>query len=308
MNITKDAENWIISRDFYRDVENLIWNHCPDQFEDESISSWFTRTTKMNCAGTLETFHELMKKQILFEHIETVTSVKCNLIKSLEPYVNINRLIKHEYNPQALMKHFFLVIYSTPKYCPFCLKTDNIPYFRFIWQLPFVTVCPNHHILLLTTCPSCQSRIQYWRTEWNRPIYCCNNCQYDLRENYVMENKKLENTHFQDDLVSIYQTSSYNDEKIDNALFFENLYRVARITCPDQEIHWKRIKDLFKIEPFRMYLAVNYAFQRFQENIRIFLDSPISYQNLIRFCAKFNPKPTLSRVDRKKYAKRSYKS
>ena len=40
-------------------------------------------------------------------------------------------------------------------YCPVCLQADDIPYFRLVWRIAFVTHCPIHHCRLLTACPNC---------------------------------------------------------------------------------------------------------------------------------------------------------
>lgn len=44
---------------------------------------------------------------------------------------------------------------SVSGYCPTCLQSDEIPYFRLIWRFAFVTHCPFHHCRLLTACPKC---------------------------------------------------------------------------------------------------------------------------------------------------------
>ena len=40
-------------------------------------------------------------------------------------------------------------------YCPECLRTDEVPYFRLAWRFAFLTHCPIHHQRLLTKCPGC---------------------------------------------------------------------------------------------------------------------------------------------------------
>lgn len=45
--------------------------------------------------------------------------------------------------------------FAASGYCPLCLRSDEIPYFRLAWRLAFVTHCPIHHCRLRTVCPNC---------------------------------------------------------------------------------------------------------------------------------------------------------
>lgn len=42
-----------------------------------------------------------------------------------------------------------------PMFCPFCLQSDQIPYFRASWRLAINTHCEIHNCLLEEECPSC---------------------------------------------------------------------------------------------------------------------------------------------------------
>jgi hypothetical protein len=41
------------------------------------------------------------------------------------------------------------------RYCPLCLRQDQIPYLRLSWRVAFQLMCPEHHCGLLEKCPSC---------------------------------------------------------------------------------------------------------------------------------------------------------
>lgn len=49
------------------------------------------------------------------------------------------------------------------QYCPLCLAEDSIPYYRKLWRLSFVTICPIHNCVLLDCCPHCHAPIDYLR-------------------------------------------------------------------------------------------------------------------------------------------------
>lgn len=67
----------------------------------------------------------------------------------------------------ALKKNFV-------KLCPICL--DESPYYRQVWNLSIVTVCPFHQCLLINRCPQCQQEII-----WSRPSIAKCKCQLDWR-------------------------------------------------------------------------------------------------------------------------------
>ena len=76
------------------------------------------------------------------------------------------------------------------QYCPHCLREDASPYFRRIWRLAFVTICPVHWTPLLDRCPDCRNPIHFARREFGgdahrlrrAPISDCYECGFDLRQ------------------------------------------------------------------------------------------------------------------------------
>ncbi|STR44780.1 TniQ family protein [Iodobacter fluviatilis] len=81
---------------------------------------------------------------------------------------------------------------SGPVFCPECLKSDPIPYFRLHWRFAFLTECPEHNIELLESCPKCASHI--WpatvkNLSQSRPwsiITSCPQCGFDLRNSRAL--------------------------------------------------------------------------------------------------------------------------
>lgn len=65
--------------------------------------------------------------------------------------------------------------FDRPMVCPGCLREN--PYCRKFWDLPVVTVCPQHHSLLLNICPDCREPIT-----WNRKSVSRCRCGCDWRE------------------------------------------------------------------------------------------------------------------------------
>lgn len=72
--------------------------------------------------------------------------------------------------------------------CPDCLASDPVPYYRRHWRLSFVTTCPVHQCLLLDSCPSCESPVDFrWACESRGELsdddaLCrCGYCSVDFR-------------------------------------------------------------------------------------------------------------------------------
>lgn len=74
------------------------------------------------------------------------------------------------------------------QFCPECLATDAIPYFRKQWRVALFTYCPEHRIELHDACPGCGNPVVIFRGDFGcelkdaRPIYVCHACGYDFRE------------------------------------------------------------------------------------------------------------------------------
>lgn len=72
------------------------------------------------------------------------------------------------------------------QYCPLCLKTDAIPYYRTAWRSALLTVCPVHRCMLLDRCTKCDAPVAFHRADTGRlntelpNISECSQCCADL--------------------------------------------------------------------------------------------------------------------------------
>ena len=72
-----------------------------------------------------------------------------------------------------------------PRICPRCIDTKNLA--LAVWDIPSITVCPEHHIPLFDHCPECDTRLR-----WNRPgVHLCHHCECDFRD-YTSDKVLLE--------------------------------------------------------------------------------------------------------------------
>lgn len=78
------------------------------------------------------------------------------------------------------------------QFCPLCLRADEVPYYRRSWRLAFMTVCPDHEVMLHDRCPQCESPLSFHRAEMGRggvddalEMSMCHVCGMDLRQSTV---------------------------------------------------------------------------------------------------------------------------
>lgn len=73
------------------------------------------------------------------------------------------------------------------QFCPECLATDPIPYFRKHWRLAMFTFCPRHNVQLYEACPGCGGPVMYYRRDFGKElveagaICACSVCGFDFR-------------------------------------------------------------------------------------------------------------------------------
>lgn len=78
------------------------------------------------------------------------------------------------------------------QFCPLCLRSDEVPYYRRSWRLAFMTVCPTHDVMLHDRCPECTEPLNFHRGEMGRgglddalEMSMCHACGMDLRQSLV---------------------------------------------------------------------------------------------------------------------------
>lgn len=64
------------------------------------------------------------------------------------------------------------------QYCPACLASDEVPYFRRAWRLALTAACSRHGSVLLDRCPQCDGHVMPHRAT---ELHLCSACGFDLR-------------------------------------------------------------------------------------------------------------------------------
>jgi len=72
------------------------------------------------------------------------------------------------------------------QFCPVCLATDPVAYFRKQWRIALFTYCPIHQVELHDACPSCAAPVVHYRGDFGKeldaawPMFVCHACGFDL--------------------------------------------------------------------------------------------------------------------------------
>ncbi|KYC34796.1 hypothetical protein WA1_49620 [Scytonema hofmannii PCC 7110] len=111
---------------------------------------------------------------------------------------------------------------SHVKLCPLCLQSE--PYYRLIWDLLVVTVCPFHQCLLIDKCPYC-----YQDIKWSIPSVVQCTCGFDWRE-YSPKPLQSEQVALSLHIYKLCQIPGC--DSIDNSKYLPTEHPVANLTFP----------------------------------------------------------------------------
>ena len=118
--------------------------------------------------------------------------------------------------------------YYNLRYCPACWKDENQRYFKVIWRLPFVIVCPEHGVGLRESCSSCEeilfadnrgdifsvTTLGSFNEDW---ILKCRHCDRSLLEEVE---EKTELAIFQNKILNTLQSDSYWATQMGYSIFW----------------------------------------------------------------------------------------
>jgi hypothetical protein len=114
------------------------------------------------------------------------------------------------------------------QFCPLCLREWPV-YFRKIWRLGFITVCPVHHIALHDACPGCDGPVTLHRLIISRVIGPrCDVCGTALTTGAIQPAMRSL-CQWTDRLIDTMKTKRYvlNDRTISAVAFFRGLRILA---------------------------------------------------------------------------------
>jgi len=160
-----------------------LWPAHPKPLNDELLSSWLVRLAAAN-SQKLHTFSkvawpevELWNRDVdrlapedVLRVVSERTGTPVTRVREATLGAFAGRLFeKHSPNGSAAWLLPLGVFHRIRRnyglqYCPVCLAEEP-PYYRRIWRLAFVTICPRHDVMLRDRCPTCNAPINFHRGE-----------------------------------------------------------------------------------------------------------------------------------------------
>lgn len=164
---------------------NRQWPRHPPPLAEESFSSWFLRLADANGLPASELYAGALPGSYLNRQ-DLDRTAGPELIRVLSTHTGVDaRDIRDRTFARWVGQIFgeddgrcrldWLPPIGSEKarrsfgqqYCPACLASDEVPYFRLEWRLRFVALCPVHKCLLADRCPACASPIYVLRVSGN---------------------------------------------------------------------------------------------------------------------------------------------
>lgn len=220
----------------------------PRPFHDESLSSWrqrlgfangfwrFPQATGSRSLADPDRFPTLEEQKWISEHygIDQATLASLCLEATLASFQ-----VRSIFSPRL---RWLLAIgekrrpsLSGPMFCPECLKTDEIPYFRVHWRYAFLTECPEHKTPFLDACPGCGGPI--WPASFKhltkqRPwhaISTCPLCDFDLKTAPTETNQSESASSRLWEMVSAGTVSNEYSQMRSLPSFFDGLWSLCQL-------------------------------------------------------------------------------
>lgn len=185
-----------------------IWPAHPKPLQDEILSSWIVRVANEN-GIKLETLTRMLFGPDLTPWNRDVDrSAPDWLLHALSQHTGIYyeellRTTLEFYQGRLFSRRRFsgqlrwiLTVHNNgtkrqafgQQFCPECLATDAVPYFRKQWRVALFTYCPMHQVELLDACRACGAQVVHYRGDFGReqkdarPMHVCHACGADFRD------------------------------------------------------------------------------------------------------------------------------
>lgn len=179
----------------------------PKALEGESLSSWRQRVAWANGyylfpvpdERTRRADPDVGENEAELQWVSDLHGVSRDTAERMTLRVYVGKVISHlasRSQPRWWLRARYGIPSPTfgPMYCPGCLGTDPVPYFRLTWRLGFVTACPLHKIQLHDHCHQCGNApwpsgcgIHGMVNPEFRSLRNCWHCSFDLSASPAIE-------------------------------------------------------------------------------------------------------------------------
>lgn len=142
----------------------------PKALNGESLSSWRQRVAWANGyhlfpvpdERTRRADPDVGENEAELQWVSDLHGVGRETVERMTLRAYVGTVISH-LTPRSQPRWWLRARYGTPSptfgpmFCPDCLGTDRVPYFRLFWRLGFVTACPLHKARLHDHCQECRN-------------------------------------------------------------------------------------------------------------------------------------------------------
>jgi len=176
-------------RERYRDVVSARWPITVKPQPDELLSSWLHRLAYANGVPG-RAFARVLGITPGMWSARLDLKLSINLADQLQNCADItSEQLAAMTLPEGIPRQLFLPVQNLHQrsgptwlqFCPRCLATDALPYFRREWRLATRLTCERHCSRLRDRCPSCNQPVTAFDQRELRPHHYCARCGYDLR-------------------------------------------------------------------------------------------------------------------------------
>jgi len=284
-------------------LQNSGFLIIPKPLPNELFSSWIVRMAYAHKTHphTFENLYLNLTQRLFSKNIDVALDEKTKLLiqKKCRHTVDIHILTMQSYSTflqEKVIINGFNKWITPLRYCPKCLRSDKIPYFRKIWRITFLTICFEHQCYLQDKCPQCHTKLDISKMYKNSYSFIhCHQCGFELKEsdpNYIhySHKKYIQNTK---EIFTILEQGFVNlhNKIIYSFYFFDAFSQLSKIifsnniaiTCNNQKILSliKKRKNYSYSSPVYTQLTIKEQFMLFDFIMQLFQNYPLNLSKFI---------------------------
>ena len=295
------------------ELKNENFLIIPIPFEDELLTSWMVRTVYAHKTHP----HTFTNQYLNYRpHAFFITAsdytLDENMIKTIEKKsyykIDIHSLMLKSYSgylQENIAEHSNIFL-SDLKYCPVCLREDDIPYYRKIWKTVFYNICHKHQCYLYECCPRCKTKLDISKMHNNElPYTHCYKCGFELKKGrrLSVSKKNISSIDYQNKIFDIIYKgyAQLGDRFIYSFLFLEVFVKFSKLILLDKNYKFIDTNPLFKLvkcakkdknnhfilkrinfkEQSSFFGLVMYIFDNYPDNLKRFiLENRLTYHDM----------------------------
>lgn len=241
------------------ELKNKNFLIIPIPLKDELLTSWMIRTAYAHKTHphTFTNLYFNFRPHAFFltEPDITLTKLMINTIeKKTYNKIDVQSLMLKTYSGYLQEK-----IYDIPspfithlKFCPVCLREDQVPYFRKKWRLIFYNICHKHKCRLYEHCPSCKKRLNISKMYNNElPFTYCGHCGFELRKSrrLPIHKKYISSLKYQNEIFKTLHNGYIvlGHKPIYSFLFFKVFLKLSKLILLDNKVQFINKHPLYTI-------------------------------------------------------------